>query len=70
MSQKRIALDVKEGPSGLVVVVTAPTPWGTVKTFDVDVSDEFAAALIAKVETLLAARHRMRLPPGAWEAKP
>lgn len=63
MSQKRIALDVKDAPGGLVVMVTFPTPWGTVKTVDVAVSDDVARRLIAKVEELLAARARARLQP-------
>jgi len=65
MSQKRIALDVKDGPTGLVVVVTFPTPWGTTKTVDVSVPDDFAQKLIAKTEELLAARKRAQLGTGA-----
>jgi hypothetical protein len=63
MSQKRIALDVRDTPAGLVVMVTFPTPWGTTKTVDVSVPDDFAARLIAKTEELMAARARARLSP-------
>ena len=58
---KHIALDAKNGPAGLVVVVTVPLPWGGSKTVDVSVSDDFARAFIAKVEELLKARERAQL---------
>jgi hypothetical protein len=56
---KRIALDVRDEGAGLVVMVTFPTPWGSVKTVDVAVSDDVARRLIEKVESLLAARAKL-----------
>jgi hypothetical protein len=60
---KAISLDVRYGAAGLVVAVTFPTPWSTMKTVDVAISDDAARRLIAKVESLLNARTR-RLSDG------
>ena len=60
---KHIALDVREERGGIVVDVTFPTPWGTMKTVAVGISDESARRLIAKVESLLSARTAQLSPP-------
>jgi hypothetical protein len=61
VSAKRISLDVRDA-GGIIVAVTFPTPWGTMKTVDVGISDESARRLIAKVESLLQARTKSLSP--------
>jgi hypothetical protein len=63
VSPKRISLDVRDGSNGIVVAVTFPTPWGTMKTVNVGVDDASARRFGAKLESILAGR-APRLPPG------
>jgi hypothetical protein len=61
--RKRIDLDPRLGPDGLIIAVTFPFPiTGTMVTRDVAISDDAARRLIAKVEELLARRGRAQLP--------
>ena len=60
---KRIGLEPRNGPNGLVIAVTFPFPiTGVMVTRDVAISDDSARRLIKRVEELLAERTRMLVP--------
>jgi hypothetical protein len=59
-AMKRISLEPRNGPTGLVIAVTFPMPFtGTMVTRDVAMSDDAARRLIAEVERLLAERTKL-----------
>jgi hypothetical protein len=67
---KRISLEPRNGPGGLIIAVTFPMPFtGILVTRDVAMTDESARRLIARVEELLTSRARAlpspRTPPGS-----
>ena len=62
MTAKRIALEPRLGPSGLIIAVSFPFPiTGAMVTRDVAISDDAALRLIARVNELLAQRGARQL---------
>jgi hypothetical protein len=61
---KRISLEPRNGPTGLIIAVTFPMPFtGIMVTRDVAMTDESARRLIARVVELLAERGSKLLVP-------
>jgi hypothetical protein len=58
-----VSFTVRE-QDGIVVAVTFPTPWGTMKTVDVRLPDDAAQRLVSEVGTLLLRRRPLTLQPG------